>query len=168
MTTLMVGDNFLVRFDIFIAPALDEHLLLDGQVDEEADVEDEDSRRNEENDYDKMSPIHFWSEVRLTMRFTMTIICRNHSCRMIYIDSDIIQIYNDIQNDLQPQSHCLHLTLSAASSLWKNRILEQNLSASVSNFDNSFQTKTSDTFSPSKDPNLVCENDPFLLQNKEL
>ena len=109
MTTLMVGVNFLVRFDIFIAPALDEHLLLDGQVDEEADVEDEDSRRNEENDYDKMSPIHFWSEVRLTMRFTMTIICRNHSCRMIYIDSDIIQIYNDIQNDMQPQSHCLHL-----------------------------------------------------------
>ena len=87
---------------------------------------------------------------------------------MIYIDSDIIQIYNDIQNDLQSLSHCLHLTQSAASLLWKNQILEQNLSASVSNFDNSFQTKTSDTFSPSKDPNIVGKNDPFLLQNKEL
>ena len=43
----------------------------------------------------------FWSEVRLW--FTMTITCRNCSGRMIYIDGDIIQIYNEIQNDLQPQ-----------------------------------------------------------------
>ena len=56
----MVGDNFLVRFNISIAPAHDEHLLLAGHVDKEVDVEDEESRRNEEKDSDKMSPILFF------------------------------------------------------------------------------------------------------------
>ena len=51
-------------WQLFIAPAHDEHLLLHGDVDEEANVKDEDSRRNEEKDSNKIPPIHFlvWSQ----------------------------------------------------------------------------------------------------------
>ena len=53
---------------------------------------------------------------------------------------------------------------SEAPFLWKNQILLQILDASVSYFDKNFRTKTSDTFSPSKDPNLFCENDQFVKE----